>query len=253
MKRFIRHRIQSALRKRGFEIRQTTEYGKDPFVDILKLDPGTERLVVFDVGANIGEVTRQVAKRFSGATIHAFEPDPETFKILQANTNKIPSVFLNNCGLGAINGDLAFKVNDHNDMSSFLTPDAQSWGRIVGEITVPVRTVDAYCNEKRIERIDVLKTDTQGYDLEVLRGAQRMIREHRIQMICMEVNFSQLYKGQPRFDEVYAYLYDRGFRLVTFYPIHYLDNRAGWTDALFTHVSDPQPPGPSLRSHPPST
>jgi FkbM family methyltransferase len=239
MKRFIRQTIQRKLRKWGYEIRPTVAYGKDPLIDMVKLlslvnPPGNP--VIFDVGANVGLFSREAAGQFHGSLIHAFEPDPDTFKKLQENTADIPDLTCNNCGLGAINGELAFGVSDHPEMSSFLAPDKQAWGQVLQQIKVPVQTIDDYCAKRKINRIDILKSDTQGYDLQVLRGAEGMMRRHGIQMLFMEVNFSQLYKGQPRLDEIYSYLHDHGFRLVTFYPMCFLNNRAGWTDVLFTYA-----------------
>jgi hypothetical protein len=78
-----------------------------------------------------------------------------------------------------------------------------------------------------------LKSDTQGYDLEVLRGASRMLSEKRIALIYLEVTFSRIYQGSPRFDEVYGFLADHGMALVSFYDMIYQHKLLSWTDALF--------------------
>jgi hypothetical protein len=66
-----------------------------------------------------------------------------------------------------------------------------------------------------------------------MRGADRMMREGRIHLIFTELNCSEMYKGQAELDEIYRFLREHQFRLVTFYRFAYQDNRAGWTDALF--------------------
>ena len=96
-----------------------------------------------------------------------------------------------------------------------------------------VTTIDDYCTTRGIDRIDILKSDTQGFDLDVIKGARRMIERRAIGLIFMEITFSDMYKGSPRFDEIYAYLADRRFALVSFYDFYYQHGRAGWTDALF--------------------
>ena len=242
MKRLIRKLIQNSLRRRGFEIRPTTEFGKIPIADMLKLlgsNQNSKGPVIFDVGANVGEFTRELSERLHNPEIHAFEPGPETFKALQANSTGISRVLLNPFALGAVDGELSFFENGNSEMSSFLPQGQQSWGEIRRTIRVPVRTLDAYCMEKGIQQIDVLKSDTQGYDLEVIRGGERMVREGRINLIYMEINFAAIYEGSPRLDEIYTHLFDRGFRLVTFYGMHYLENRAGWTDAMWAHGTGP--------------
>ncbi len=56
-------------------------------------------------------------------------------------------------------------------MSSLLRPAAAAWGSIVRETEVAITTLDDYCRSTDVSRIDLLKIDTQGYELEVLRGA----------------------------------------------------------------------------------
>ena len=75
-------------------------------------------------------------------------------------------------------------------MSSFLSPGKEHWGEINNVTTVQVETLDNYCQRNSISKIDLLKIDTQGYDLEVLRGAKQMLSEHRI----IEITFIDIYQ-----------------------------------------------------------
>lgn len=246
MHRFINGAVRRAFGSVGWEIRRLPELydsiplGLEPLQDMSRLSRlagRTESAMIFDVGANVGNFIRYFRETFSKPIIHAFEPGSEVFKQLQANTAGIPGITLNNIGLGSRNEELIFLESDRSPMSSFLEPDKNSWSKTARRIKVSVRTVDDYSSEKGIQRIDILKSDTQGYDLQVIRGAEGMISEGRIQLLYIEINFSELYKGQPSFDGIYRHLYERNFRLVAFYRFSYQNNRAGWTDALFTHVS----------------
>jgi hypothetical protein len=120
-------------------------------------------------------------------------------------------------------------------MSSFLQPAETAWGRIVRETPVEVVTLDDYCRDGSIERIDVLKTDTQGFELEVLSGAAQLVAERRIRLVYAELIVSNMYVGLPPFDEVYRYLVDRGFRLVAFYRFGFRGRLASWCDGVFLH------------------
>ena len=97
----------------------------------------------------------------------------------------------------------------------------------------PITTIDNYCARQDVNRIDVIKCDTQGFELEVLRGAVDTIERHRIHMIFMEVTLSPMYVGAPPFYEPLRFLVDRGRQLVSFYEMFYQDNRLSWTDVLF--------------------
>ena len=118
-------------------------------------------------------------------------------------------------------------------MSSFLEPDEACLGEIVNELPVEVITLDSYCERKSVRYVNILKTDTQGYDFEVLKGARSLMVKNQIQMIFTEVIFSKMYRDLPDFDEAYRFLLDNNFKLVSFYSFYYSDNLASWSDALF--------------------
>jgi hypothetical protein len=93
--------------------------------------------------------------------------------------------------------------------------------------------VDRFLAEHDTPSVDILKSDTQGYDLQVFKGAEEAMRENRIGLIYTELIFSDMYSGIPPFDEVYRHLVDRGFRLVSIYHFEHQNDLAGWADALF--------------------
>jgi FkbM family methyltransferase len=194
---------------------------------------GTASPLVFDVGANRGQSIERFRRRFEQPLIHAFEPGREAFAELQRRYAATPGIILNNTALGAQPESRTFLDNDHDDMSSFLEPSVTAWGEITSRYPVDVITLDDYCESRGVDRIDILKIDTQGFDLQVLRGAQRMMRKAAIHMVFTEVIFSEMYKGLPRFDETYAFFADLGYTLVSFYDFYYQHDRASWTDALF--------------------
>ena len=120
-------------------------------------------------------------------------------------------------------------------MSSFFKPGENAWGEVRKETNVDVQTIDAFCNTVGIKKIDILKSDTQGYELEVFRGAAQMMEQNRIGLIYSEVMFTNMYEDMPSFDQLYLYLTSRNFSLVSFYQFNFLHGIASWTDALFVN------------------
>ena len=228
----IRRAVKQLLRRVGIDIRFIPKLGFDAYADMRKL-AATQRPLVFDIGANRGQTIEHFRSAFARPVIHAFEPGLETFAELQRRWTGDPDLHLNNIALGARQESRMFLHTEPDNMSSFLEPSVDAWGEIRDRYPVEVMTVDHYCAAHGIERIDILKSDTQGFDLEVIKGAQRMIDNRAIHLIFMEITFSDMYKGLPRFDEIYAYVASRGFALVSFYDFYYQHDRAGWTDALF--------------------
>ncbi|MDQ3803098.1 MAG: FkbM family methyltransferase [Acidobacteriota bacterium] len=237
--------VKEVFRKLGLEISryrpetspaEAEPPGSSPLSDIKRLTR-SHPLVVFDVGANIGQSAWTYQKLLPQSEIHSFEPSPATYKALAKNIGSRRGIYLNNLAVGSSCGRKMFFENHHPEMSSFLRPGESCWGEVVKETEVEVITLDRYCEEKGIPHISLLKTDTQGYDFEVLKGADGLMRGNRIELIFMEVIFSAMYQDLPAFDEVYRFLLDRGFKLVSFYQFHYQQEMASWSDALFLNTS----------------
>jgi FkbM family methyltransferase len=229
--------LRSALRRCGLSVRKIPEgIGTDAMGD-MALFMKHDHPLVFDVGANVGQSIRLIRRTFKHATIHSFEPSPRAFKELQESYCNDPDLHLWNCGVGSLAGSMTLMENDHSDMSSFLPLGEYGWGRIACETPVPVTTLDDFCSKYEIYHIDILKSDTQGYDFEVLKGADRMFREGRVSLLFFEVIFTEMYRGLPQFGDIYNYLIQREMALVSFYQFAYQNRLAGWTDAVFVNRS----------------
>jgi FkbM family methyltransferase len=196
---------------------------------------GKKDPLVLDVGANVGQSIRSFLSIFPGATIHSFEPSPAVFAALKENASRLRNVHLWNCALGSKTGELTLLENDMSEWTSFFPPSEFGWGRVKKQTRVHVATVDEFCHQNGIPHIDVLKSDTQGFELEVFKGAERMLAEGHIKCVYCELVFSDMYKNMPTFCEVFDFLMKKGFFLVSFYDIAYERDLASWTDGLFVH------------------
>jgi FkbM family methyltransferase len=229
-------------KSRADAVANKPEIGLDPFFDILQLRGTTDRPLIFDVGANRGQSISRFRDRFPHSIIHAFEPVPSAFERLSQASSGLSDVFLLNMALGSQPGQVELIENTFSNMSSLLEFGPDCWGKESGRHSVPIDTLDNYCARSSVPRIDVVKIDTQGYELEVLKGSTEMMREGRIDFVLLETIFSKMYRGLPGLDQIYRFLLDHGFSLVSFYKMHYQNNRAAWTDALFIRNSYPSNP-----------
>ena len=189
--------------------------------------------VVIDVGANVGQSVGEFKRILPSAVIHSFEPSPLVFKELERRTGHFPGVSLNNVALGARIETKSFLENSRSTMSSFLALGKDGWGEIDRKIDVEVQTLDGYARENSLAAIEILKTDTQGFDLEVLKGARGLMAENRIHLVYTELIFSDLYRDIPPVDEFLRFMREHGFQLVSFYRFYHQNNRASWSDGLF--------------------
>ncbi len=132
-----------------------------------QVEPG---MVVFDVGANVGFYTALLADLVGPAgRVHAFEPDPLSFGILKRRVGRRRNVELTRTALGARPGTATLHCGALNRADNRL--HASHARSEAGEsVEVPVTTLDAYCAERGIERIDILKMDVQGFEVAILEG-----------------------------------------------------------------------------------
>lgn len=236
LKRGLVEFVQRRLHRWGYHIIRLgpQALGGDPYHDLATL-VRQPRPLVFDVGANLGQTVRKLQKVLPQATIHSFEPGPGTYARLQENCRNLPGVELWNVGLGSHPGELKFYENSQSELSSFLPLGPEGWGQVEREVTVAVDTIDHFCQEHAIDFIDILKTDTRGFDLEVLKGAERMLSEGRIGLVFTEISIAEIYQDGACLDELYGWMRGHGYRLVTFYRVAFRGGLASSTDALFVH------------------
>ena len=184
--RTVRRTVRSILERRGYWIRHQSvlPYGVEYQHDIRRLSNifGTSVNVFFDVGANSGQTSAAALTSFPDATVYAFEPDKATFTALTANIRS--SRFCPfNLALSDRCGEARFFDYGALATSNSLVEDSQYASRSNHQATirsVDCDTLDGLCRKLGVDQIDVLKVDTEGHDLAVLRGAERMLAERRI-------------------------------------------------------------------------
>jgi FkbM family methyltransferase len=211
--------------------------GCHPVNDIGHFLKNVENPVIIDVGANIGQTVDRYRQAFQGALIHSFEPSPSTYQVLNSHCAEMSNVWTWHAGVGSCSGEMELLENIHSDMSSFLAPGSVCWGEVARRTQVPVVALDDFAEDRGLGCIHLLKSDTQGFELEVFKGAKKLMSEERIGLIYCEMIFSEQYKGLPPCDEILRYLRDHGFSLVTYYQPFFQNDLLSWTDMLFINRS----------------
>ena len=149
-----------------------------------------ENGVFVDIGANVGFISREIARRFQKVRILAFEPNPRIYPILRTNLSGFSNCELFHVGLGAKEGILEFFHGGESCVGSFVPgytsqhPSNYLRGPIA-KSKVQVTTGDTALSH--IGTIDVMKMDVEGYEIEVLRGMSKLLTEGAIQTIFFEL------------------------------------------------------------------
>ena len=175
--------------------------------------------LVFDVGANRGQFAQELRQFGYGGLIVSFEPLTEAHRYLSkaAETDK-DWVVASRCALGAVAGRTEINVSGLHASSSLLKmrklhENAAPGSEVIKRENVDVVRLDDVASayfERSTKAF--LKADTQGFELEVLRGAVKAL--DKIDGLLLELSLEELYEGQPLWMEVIEWLDERGFVLV---------------------------------------
>lgn len=198
----------------GLRIFRTLPAGVDLGVDLLSLwDPASFSLVC-DVGAHVGVKARQFRQLFPSARVLCFEPFQDTYRVLAKTLEGDPNVECFQLALSAKEGSLEVPFRPLSvDNTIVPRPDDAPTSRE----TVQLSTLDAFAARRGLEKIDFLKIDTEGGDLEVLRGAVGLLGRGAVRFVQVE---SGMFRGNHKhvpFRQLADFLEERGYALFGLY------------------------------------
>ncbi len=202
----------------GLEIKKINNK-KLSFDDIYK-SIFNKKITIFDVGANKGQSIERFKKIFPHASIHAFEPIRNEYENLVKKYSLDKSITINNFAFGEEKYLKEINLAKRSGISSFNNFNKKhKWLKIrseqynteienflEGKEEVQVDTLDNYCSINNIERIDILKIDTQGYEDLVLAGAKETLKKDIISAIELEIIFDNTYDKFLTFSDIEKYL-----------------------------------------------
>ncbi len=222
------------------------------FAHDLGVTIANSRPVCLDIGANEGQTILLLQTVFDDPIIHAFEPSGKVFRALRSKDFGA-GVSLHNVALGKEPANREFINYEKSGLSSFLTLDARGEHpfrevEVESREVVEVETVDRFLQLNRVDIVDLLKIDTQGYDLEVLLGAAGSLEGGIIRNVLVELNFVRMYENQGSATDIINLLAKYGFSLVDNYEKVRQNKTLAWCTALFHRRSQEDVLGSFSRS-----
>lgn len=178
---------------------------------------------VIDVGANEGQFSTRVRSAGFSGRIVAFEPIPAMAQRLSQRFSTDRSFEAHNCGLGEREDEMDLNIFEGTDFSSFMKVNDKSRKyfpdrtQLKEVLKVPVRRLDSIAGIAEEDSRLLLKLDTQGFDLDVFRGATALLP--RIKAVLIECSVIPLYEETPGFVESLAAFRDAGFLPSGFFPV----------------------------------
>lgn len=172
----------------GTHVLHSIPFGIDMYNDIAERFQDYRFELIFDVGANVGQSVEEYYQRYPTTRTYCFEPIKATYEVLKANTASYENVSCHNFALGASAGTVTMVSEGVSSMNHIVEDkDAVDSGNTE---TVVISTLDSFCSENGIDHISFLKIDTEGNDLDVLKGASRMLTENNIDFVEVEAGMN---------------------------------------------------------------
>jgi FkbM family methyltransferase len=184
---------------------------------------------ILDVGAHRGESFRHFSGLISGdLNYFGFEPNPESFGMLTQLEEKVKdtrrSVSFFPFAVGAASESVEFRVTNSSEVSGVLVPEPELLERVPSGdhelkriIEVDQISIDDFIQKNNLRVVDILKIDTEGYDLEVIRGARNSLRRGLIEIVICEVFFVKYRQNQAYFWDLATEFENLGFSFVNLF------------------------------------
>ncbi len=206
----------------GFPVRPILRYFKPFLLERIKIVRHHRIDTLLDIGANAGQYSMLMRTLKYKGRIISFEPLSTAFARLQKNSGADKNWTINNFALGD-KAEMATINVSENSFSSSLLDIKQAHVESAPESNythteeIEVKTLDdvfsQFCSEK--DRV-MVKIDTQGFEKNVIDGAAKSLS--KVTLLQLEMSLVELYENEMLFDEMVAYLKERGFTLISLEP-----------------------------------
>lgn len=237
--------IKSVLKSTGYVLVKDNYYNKLVNVNAVQwLDCNyllkdtfskIEYLTIFDIGANVGQTSKKFFGYYPNATIYCFEPVKDTFLQLQKNVADLPNLRIHNFAFGnKMESIQVFHREDSewNSLVSVLNERAKENG--ASSETIEVKTVDQFLAAHSIDRIHFFKSDTEGYELNVLEGASDALKKQTFDFLYLEVGFNPEDYQHTYIASLITFLEQYNYRFSGLFEKAYLPNHSiAFANALF--------------------
>ena len=198
--------------------------------------------LLIDVGAYHGEFARKILPCQGLKKALLFEPNPRNILFLEKCFSGDERFSIEKLALGDQIGDVTFYCDKNLSTGSILRyfPRDPGGENKVGKFAVNQVTLDDYLGKINYhDGVGLIKVDTQGYDLNVLRGAEYTIQKSQ-PWIVVELIFLPLYENQANPIAIYEWLNERGYRLTGIFNEHHSENKLlAFADAVFAPAEVP--------------
>lgn len=163
---------------------------------------------IVDVGANRGNWTRTAKRYFPDAQYTLFEPQGELMRGSELESDPKVSIF--SMGVGPSTSTMKLSKHERDDSFSFALSEEEAQAQGREQVEAPVVALDEFLAEKGLPYPNILKVDAEGWDLEVLKGAEKSVAHADVVLLEAAV---MCYRFSNKIERVLSEMQKRGFML----------------------------------------
>lgn len=231
----MKQKIKNFLEQRNLYLRKISglSAGQDVYIDLLYKYKVDVRLA-FDVGAHKGETLDDLKNYYNNSEIHCFEPIQNNFHHLKQKAAQYKFVTVNDFALSNIIGSIIIEKQKDSQTNS-LKFEATELTLEANTEQIRVNTLNAYTKDVNITKIDLLKIDVEGFELQVLEGGSNLLQNNAIHFIFLEASLDPLDKLHSNLYTIQSFLDNYNFKLCGIYDQVVWSNpsRLAYFNALF--------------------
>lgn len=153
--------------------------------------------VILDIGANIGLFSLHAKSIHASVEVFAFEPRLETFELLSQNLANYSDIRVIRAGAGDRSGEALLYLTESLG-SSTLTDSGMLESNTLEKEQVPIITIDEFAETAAVKKVDFIKIDTEGYEKQILKGAQKVIQQFRPVLAISAYHFTADQEDIPK-------------------------------------------------------
>ena len=229
--------IQKLLNFFGYKISKNKQNKFKNFDFIIKKILRRRKINIIDIGANKGQTIERFKKIFSEAKIYAFEPTKNLAEKLDKIYMEDENVKIFNKAVGDKNGKNNFFNYSNNELNSLYEIKDLNFKSYV-KTKCEVISLDKFCLDNNIEKIDILKIDTQGNEKKILEGAKKSLKKGVFQIIELEIILGEYYNIKNSFLDIEKNLIKNNYRLLaTDRLINFFSNKYMYFNAIYIKQS----------------
>jgi FkbM family methyltransferase len=178
--------------------------------------------MIFDVGANQGDVTKLFLHHFPNASVHALEPVKSSFGRLQKALRSEPRAQIHRLAAGDCSGRATIRTFGASGLNTLVVnlQDGLRAGQ-TGEEEVETCRLDELMNKFKVNKVDLLKIDVEGFEKKVLLGCGDKLQPDTVRYIFFECHVvtesNSSGDGHTKLCDIDKLLTARGYRFITLY------------------------------------